>query len=61
MATEIGTVKVKRNLMKQANVSYAKIKNDILTQEGIVNQALEFFIENFPKVAESQVKRKQSA
>ena len=61
MATEIASIKVKKDLVKQANVSYAKVKNDILTQEGIIVEALEFFIQNYAKVAESHVKRKQSA
>ncbi|MDZ4726229.1 MAG: hypothetical protein SH817_08725 [Leptospira sp.] len=62
MATkDLAYMKISKDLVKQANVSYAKVKNDILTQEGIVTEALEFFVENFPKVAESQIKRKQSA
>lgn len=60
-AKELAYMKIDKDLVKKANVSYAKVKNDILTQEGIVTEALEFFVENFSKVAESHVKRKQSA
>ncbi|MCC5816675.1 MAG: hypothetical protein JJT78_18135 [Leptospira sp.] len=59
MATgsNLAYIKVDKELVKKANVSYAKSKDDILTQEGIVIEALQFFIDNFPKVAESTKRR----
>lgn len=61
MAVETASVKINKELIKKANVCYAKTENDILNQEGIVKKALEFFAEHYPKIAESQIKRKQSA
>lgn len=52
--SNLAYVKVDKDLVKKANVSYAKSKDDILTQEGIVVEALQFFIENFPKVADGK-------
>lgn len=55
--SNLAYMKVDKELVKMANVSYAKSMDDILTQEGIVVEALQFFIENFPKVADSKKKR----
>jgi hypothetical protein len=54
---EIKQVKIGKDLLKKAHVMYAKVKEDILTQEGIVQEALQFFIDQYPKVAESTKKR----
>lgn len=53
-SSEIKQVKIDKELLKKSHVVYAKVKEDILTQEGIVHEALQFFIENFPKVADSK-------
>ncbi len=48
---DIANAKVQKSLVKSANVAYAKVENDILTQEKIIEKALIFFRDNYSKVA----------
>lgn len=57
-SSEIKQVKIDKELLKKSHVVYAKVKEDILTQEGIVHEALQFFIENFPKLNDNKKDKK---
>lgn len=48
---KIAQVRVEKDLVKAANISNAMVDKDILNQEEIVKKSLEFFRDNYAKVA----------